>query len=137
MEREGEMVAGIIHTTLVQMIRLLMTDLVILRWPPGFWPPVRGFFVASGIWMGRLLFRLDGLDPGLGDEFTGGLLTVLEALLIEAPDGSRVTNLDSASRRNHHRDIVVLGGLISRSWSFPAGAGRVFPLAKCRAPSTL
>lgn len=73
------------RTSLVKMIRFLVSDAVFLASTPRLWPPVRRLLIAAGVWMSRLLLGLDRLDPGFGNELASRLLTVLESLLVKVP----------------------------------------------------
>jgi hypothetical protein len=72
-------------TSLVQMIWLLVPDLVFFGGAPRLRPPIRSSVIAASIGMCRLFLGLDGLDPSLGDQLAGRLLTIFKALVVELP----------------------------------------------------
>lgn len=64
-------------------------------------PPVWSSSIRSSVWMVGLLLRCKQLDPSLGYGLAGGLLDVLEALVIEFPDVFDMPDDQTLFRNNH------------------------------------
>lgn len=99
------------------MVRLFVSNLVLLCITPRLWPPAWRLFVAARVWVRRLLLGLDSLDPCFGDELACRLLAALEALVVEIPQ--RLVILHPDSPPMHHGDgniVVVANGV---PWSLP------------------
>jgi hypothetical protein len=96
-------------TFLVQMIGLLVANLLIPRRTPRFRPPVGSLLVAPGVRMVRLLLGLDRLDPGLGYQLAGRLLTVAEPLVVEIPHLLGITDLEPLLvRSDRDRGVIIV-----------------------------
>lgn len=103
-------------TSFVQMIRLFVTNFVLLRVTPRLGPPVGGLLVTSRVRVRRLFLGLYSFYPSFGNELASCLLALLEALIIEFPQTPLVVELNGASC--HHRRwrsvVVEIDGV---SWS--------------------
>lgn len=94
------------------MIRLFVSDFVLLCHSPWLWPPVRSFLITSSVGMRGLLLRLYSLDPSLCDELTGRLLATLETLVVEVPKRRTITHPDSFPASHWNRgywcNVIVI-----------------------------
>jgi len=94
------------HTLFVEMIRLLVLD--------GSGPPSRLGSISSVVWELDLFLGLDDLDPVLGDQFTGRLLSGIEpglVVLLDVAKGDR----DGEEIRVGSGNSASQGGRIGRS----------------------